>query len=171
MRGDEGLAAFKVRVHPGAIEGKRLGLAGTGPQWKPVGPLGTEGPARTTQRGAPAMSTPRSERQSPAAAKSPNAPDLPWQDRAASAKAHRASMARQASGRRRLIDPATCEREYSDEEIEFMQAMQEYKQKSGRMFPTWSEVLEVLRDLGYAKSFEAALASASVLLLATASFC
>jgi len=36
-------------------------------------------------------------------------------------------------------------------EMEFMQAMQEYKQKSGRMFPTWSEVLEVLRSLGYEK--------------------
>ena len=32
-----------------------------------------------------------------------------------------------------------------------MQAMQEYKYQSGRMFPTWSEVLEVLRDLGYEK--------------------
>ena len=30
-----------------------------------------------------------------------------------------------------------------------MQAMQDYKQKSGRMFPTWSEVLEVLYALGY----------------------
>ena len=29
--------------------------------------------------------------------------------------------------------------------------MRDYKQKSGRMFPTWSEVLEVLRDLSYAK--------------------
>jgi hypothetical protein len=29
--------------------------------------------------------------------------------------------------------------------------MNEYKQKSGRMFPTWSEVLEVLRSLGYEK--------------------
>ena len=32
-----------------------------------------------------------------------------------------------------------------------MLAMSEYKQKSGRMFPTWSEVLEVLRSLGYEK--------------------
>jgi hypothetical protein len=30
--------------------------------------------------------------------------------------------------------------------------MQQYKLKSGRMFPTWSEVLEVLRELGYEKS-------------------
>lgn len=51
--------------------------------------------------------------------------------------------------RRRQIDPTTCEREYTDEEIEFMRAMDEYKRKSGRMFPTWSEVLEVVRGLGY----------------------
>ncbi|WP_157605591.1 hypothetical protein [Schlesneria paludicola] len=53
--------------------------------------------------------------------------------------------------RRRLIDPTTCERDYSLDEVEFMKAMDEYKRKSGRMFPTWSEVLEVVRDLGYAK--------------------
>ncbi len=53
--------------------------------------------------------------------------------------------------RRRLIDPTTCERDYSGDEIEFMRAMDEYKRKSGRMFPTWSEVLEVVRSLGYAK--------------------
>jgi hypothetical protein len=35
--------------------------------------------------------------------------------------------------------------------MEFMQAMHDYKQQSGRMFPTWSEVLEVLKSLGYAK--------------------
>jgi hypothetical protein len=29
--------------------------------------------------------------------------------------------------------------------------MQEYKSRSGRMFPTWSEILEVLRALGYRK--------------------
>lgn len=53
--------------------------------------------------------------------------------------------------RRRLIDPTTCERDYTQDEVEFMRAMDEYKRKSGRMFPTWSEVLEVLRGLGYAK--------------------
>ena len=51
--------------------------------------------------------------------------------------------------RRRQIDPTTCERDYSDQEIEFMQAMDAYKRSSGRMFPTCSEILEVLRDLGY----------------------
>jgi hypothetical protein len=36
--------------------------------------------------------------------------------------------------------------------MEFMMAMNEYKHSSGRMFPTWSEVLEVLRSLGYEKA-------------------
>jgi hypothetical protein len=74
-----------------------------------------------------------------------------WTNRRASAQATRAANARQVSGRRRFVDPTTCEREYSKAELEFMQAMHEYKQKSGRMFPTWSEVLEVLRSLGYEK--------------------
>ena len=53
--------------------------------------------------------------------------------------------------RRRQIDPTTCERDYTDAEIEFMHAMDLYKRASGRMFPTCSEVLEVLRNLGYEK--------------------
>ncbi len=53
--------------------------------------------------------------------------------------------------RRRQIDPATCERDYSRDEVEFMNALNEYKRSSGRMFPTCSEILEVLRTLGYEK--------------------
>jgi hypothetical protein len=53
--------------------------------------------------------------------------------------------------RRRQIDPTTCERDYTIDEVEFMNAMDEYKRKSGRMFPTCSEVLEVIRGLGYLK--------------------
>jgi len=30
-----------------------------------------------------------------------------------------------------------------------MTAMDDYKRRSGRQFPTWSEVLEVMRSLGY----------------------
>jgi hypothetical protein len=58
---------------------------------------------------------------------------------------------REKVNRRRQIDPTTCERDYSDEEVEFMHALDRYKRASGRMFPTCSEVLEVLRSLGYAK--------------------
>jgi hypothetical protein len=53
--------------------------------------------------------------------------------------------------RRRQIDPTTCERDYTGDEIEFMSAIEQYKRRSGRMFPTCSEVLEVLRSLGYEK--------------------
>ncbi len=75
-----------------------------------------------------------------------------WINRRATAQATRAANARQVSGRRRFVDPTTCERDYSLAEMEFMQAMHDYKQRSGRMFPTWSEVLEVLKSLGYEKT-------------------
>ena len=53
--------------------------------------------------------------------------------------------------RRRQIDPTTCERDYTADEIEFMQALDAYKRNSGRMFPTCSEILEVVKSLGYRK--------------------
>ncbi len=58
---------------------------------------------------------------------------------------------RRKKQRRRHIDPTTCERDYSGDEIEFMRAMDDYKRSAGRMFPTCSEVLEVIRALGYVK--------------------
>ena len=64
---------------------------------------------------------------------------------------------RQKVSRRRQIDPTTCERNYSAEEIEFMTALEGYKRTSGRMFPTCSEILEVLRGLGYQKPAAEAL--------------
>ena len=74
----------------------------------------------------------------------------PWTDAKAAALAESANRAKLAS-RRRLVDQTTCEREYRAAELEFMAAMQEYKRQSGRNFPTWSEVLEVLVGLGYQK--------------------
>lgn len=65
--------------------------------------------------------------------------------------ARREIIDRRRQDRRRQIDPTTCERDYSDGEIEFMRAMDDYKRKSGRPFPTWSEVLEVVMSLGYRK--------------------
>lgn len=56
--------------------------------------------------------------------------------------------------RRRQIDPTTCERDYTNDEIEFMNALDDYKRTSGRMFPTCSEVLEVVKKLGYQKATE-----------------
>lgn len=72
-----------------------------------------------------------------------------FRNRRASERATRAAKISHTSGRRRCIDPATTDRDYSVDELEFMYAMQEYKRSSGRMFPTWSEVLEVFKGLGY----------------------
>jgi hypothetical protein len=58
--------------------------------------------------------------------------------------------------RRRQIDPPTCERDYNDDEIEFMHALDAYKRTSGRMFPTCSEILEVIRNLGYVRVSQSA---------------
>jgi len=67
------------------------------------------------------------------------------------AQERRQGERRQKVQRRRQIDPTTCERDYTADEIEFMQAMDDYKRRSGRMFPTCSEILEVIREIGYVK--------------------
>lgn len=74
---------------------------------------------------------------------------------AAVAEAAAPAVERRKVKRRRQIDPTTCERDYSELEIEFMQAMDEYKRASGRMFPTCSEILEVLIKMGYRKVADA----------------
>jgi len=42
----------------------------------------------------------------------------------------------------------------SDEQFEFLMAIDEYKRKNTRPFPTWTEVLEVIKALGYRKVAE-----------------
>ncbi|MCI0332114.1 MAG: hypothetical protein L0228_02670 [Planctomycetes bacterium] len=69
---------------------------------------------------------------------------------------------RKKVNRRRQIDPTTCERDYTEQEVEFMNALDDYKHRSGRMFPTCSEVLEVLRGLGYVKLSVAELSALPV---------
>ena len=65
---------------------------------------------------------------------------------------------RRKVARRRQIDPTTCERDYTNDEVEFMNALDAYKRRSGRMFPTCSEILEVIRDLGYRKADDMSMA-------------
>ena len=43
------------------------------------------------------------------------------------------------------------EGELTLEEIEFVRAIDRYKRKFNRPFPTWSEVLAILKELGYTK--------------------
>ncbi len=39
----------------------------------------------------------------------------------------------------------------NDEQFEFVMAIDEYKRINNRPFPTWTEVLEVIKYLGYRK--------------------
>lgn len=69
--------------------------------------------------------------------------------------------------RRQFVDPATCEREYDSAEIEFMQAVERYKRTSGRRFPTCSEMLAIVRSLGYVRVLPAADCDAEPVLSAS----
>ena len=53
--------------------------------------------------------------------------------------------------RRKRIDPTTFEKQYTDDEMEFMNAMQRFKVRTGKSFPTHAEVLDVVFALGYRK--------------------
>jgi hypothetical protein len=54
--------------------------------------------------------------------------------------------------RRRRIDPTTFEKQYTPDELEFMTAMQQFKVRTGKAFPTYAEVLKVARSLGYSRA-------------------
>ena len=94
----------------------------------------------------------KSVKRPPVSPSDPLMNDELWTNQRASERATHAARVRSASGRRRFVDPTTSERDYTEAELQFMQAMQDYKKRSGRMFPTWSEVLEVLKSLGYQKA-------------------
>jgi hypothetical protein len=51
--------------------------------------------------------------------------------------------------RRRRIDPTTFDKQYTDDEMEFMNAMQRFKELTGKAFPTHGEVLKIAAELGY----------------------
>jgi hypothetical protein len=53
--------------------------------------------------------------------------------------------------RRRRIDPTTFEKQYTEDELEFMNAMQRFKERTGKAFPTHGEVIKVAISLGYLK--------------------
>jgi hypothetical protein len=58
---------------------------------------------------------------------------------------------RQRKERRRRIDPTTFEKQYTEDELEFMNAMQAFKVQTGRVFPSHGEVIRVAMSLGYRK--------------------
>ena len=62
---------------------------------------------------------------------------------------------RRGPGRRRSEDRKSAEEgQMTDEQFEFLMAIDEYKKKNSKHFPSWTEVLEVIKALGYRKVAE-----------------
>ena len=59
---------------------------------------------------------------------------------------------RRGPGRRRSDDRKAAEEgEMTAEQFEFVMAVEMYKKVNKRLYPTWTEVLEVINQLGYRK--------------------
>jgi len=62
---------------------------------------------------------------------------------------------RRGAGIRRSEDRKAAEEgRMSDEQFEFLMAIDQYKRANDRPFPTWTEVLEIIKALGYRKVAE-----------------
>ena len=61
---------------------------------------------------------------------------------------------------RRLTDftKSAEEGEHTTEQFLFVQAIEAFKRSNGKTFPTWTDVLEVVRLLGYRKTCPSAIA-------------
>ncbi|KPK45075.1 MAG: hypothetical protein AMJ65_01055 [Phycisphaerae bacterium SG8_4] len=77
-------------------------------------------------------------------------------DRRQSVVDRRLGLDRRRGPGRRLSDERKSaeEGQMSDEQFDFLMAIDEYKRKNTRPFPTWTEVLEVIKALGYRKVAE-----------------
>jgi len=77
-------------------------------------------------------------------------------DRRQSVVDRRLGLDRRRGPGRRLTDErkAAEQGQMSDEQFEFLLAIEEYKQKNATRFPTWTEVFEVIKALGYRKVAE-----------------
>ena len=59
---------------------------------------------------------------------------------------------RRGPGRRRSDDRKAAEEgEMTIEQFEFVMAVQTYKKVNKRLYPTWTEILEIIHQLGYRK--------------------
>ena len=62
---------------------------------------------------------------------------------------------RRGPGKRRSDERKSAEEgNMSDEQFDFLMAIEEYKKQNSRPFPTWTEVLDVIKALGYRKVAE-----------------
>ena len=51
--------------------------------------------------------------------------------------------------KRRGVDPATSEIECDTDELELLRAIDAYKRRTGKKYPTYGEVLKVFREFGW----------------------
>jgi hypothetical protein len=51
----------------------------------------------------------------------------------------------------RKVERRINEYPMSNEELDFIKAVNEYKQRYNKPFPTWSEILHILKSIGYEK--------------------
>jgi hypothetical protein len=59
---------------------------------------------------------------------------------------------RRGPGRRRTDYRRDAEeRHMNEEQLDFLKAIDEYKRVNSRPFPTWTEVLDIVLDMGYRK--------------------
>src|SRR5579864_9575776 len=63
-------------------------------------------------------------------------------------------VAKERRNQKSAVAPPPEPGELTADQIEFVKAMDQYKRDNRRPFPTWSEVLEVLRALGYRRVAE-----------------
>jgi len=62
---------------------------------------------------------------------------------------------RRGPGKRRSDERKSAEEgQMSDEQFEFLMTIDEYKRKNTRPFPTWTEILDVIKAMGYRKVAE-----------------
>lgn len=104
------------------------------------------------------LSTVKSRRGRPRKAVAPEAllpfgkPNIASTKQTTSLKKNISTVDERACPNKQRMNPATSDRNYTQDEVEFMNALAEFKRTSGRLFPTCSEILAVLRDIGYEKT-------------------
>lgn len=63
-----------------------------------------------------------------------------------------ASKKAAAAPKKKSTAGATKPDEMPPDVLEFIQAIDDYKRKENRPFPSWSEILEIVKSLGYERS-------------------
>ena len=72
-------------------------------------------------------------------------------------KTRKEKKAKETGADPRPLDEAEVRRSAAEEEkdaletLEFLQAVDEFKRRTNKAFPAWSEILEILKSLGYRK--------------------